>query len=552
MKSLIAVLCAGLAAAAVAGGQRDAPQKAQASGSARLLGRVIAADTGTPVRGARVTLIDGDLSKWIAVTDEEGRFDLRELPAAIFMLRIDKAGFVEAAPPNIDLKEKPVVDRGDIKLVRGGVIAGRVVDMYGEPVVDATVSAARVIYRGSPGNRALMGMQSGRTNDLGDFRIYGLQTGSYFVYAGFSTMQVSSSGEGGEPRVRYAGAASAPVLTFYPGTVRAADAQVVKVSAGEQVFADVRLISQALSSLSGRVVNSKGEPATGAMVMVMPPPEESLLMFKASGVQVDAQGGFTVNNLSPGDYQVEVVDRSFFEAMGRTGSMAAAARELSETASLTVTVAGDIRNLVIQTSVGFELRGRITVDGEPLPASWVPKLVVSARGSAFPAKPAEVAPDGTFVLRGLMGHRSIWVSGLPSGSTVDQVVARGLDITDDGITVDNNVSGAEVAVTTKPTVVTGAVTDAKGGPTSSDVILYADDAKLWMKSSGRYVKTVRSDPERGFQLVGLPPGRYLAVAIEELDENEWANPDNLEQLRTTATAFTLAKGGAMKLALIRR
>ena len=47
----------------------------------------------------------------------------------------------------------------------------------------------------------------------------------------------------------------------------------------------------------------------------------------------------------------------------------------------------------------------------------------------------------------------------------------------------------------------------------------------------------------------LPPGRYLAAAVDYLEEGEETNPDTLERLRNTATPFTLEEGDTKALTL---
>src|SRR5205085_1817725 len=68
----------------------------------------------------------------------------------------------------------------DIALPRGSAVSGRILDEFGEPVADASVSAMRREY--ASGKRRLV--QSGRnslTNDLGQFRLFGLPPGEYYI-----------------------------------------------------------------------------------------------------------------------------------------------------------------------------------------------------------------------------------------------------------------------------------------------------------------------------------------------------------------------------------
>jgi protocatechuate 3,4-dioxygenase beta subunit len=552
-RMFVAVALAWCAAvSAVAAQQRDpsSHQPAPATGTARVFGRVVAADTGAPVRNAKVTLSAQELNTtWIATTDDEGRFDLQNMPAATFAIRIQKAGFVEAAPPNVQLQDTLELDRGQIEIVRGGVITGRAIDVNGEPVAEANVGAARIRYR-TPGTGSLYPVQSVRTNDLGEFRIYGLQPGSYYVYAGLGTIRLQTGGAGGEPQVIYANASSAPALTFYPSVPRASDAQPVEVKGGEPVFVNLRLSQVPLATISGRIVDSSGQPAPDFLVMLTQPPPYGALNFRAEGVVVDAQGRFSVNNIQPGDYHLDVLSREFMEALGRGDANMGDARALGEYAGIDITVSGDVANLVIQTTKGFEVRGRVTVDGGAMPPSWLPRFGLRG-GGQFTGR-GDVAADGTFVLRGMDGHRRIHVTGLPAGAMVERVVVRGRDVTDDGFDVDGDIAGAEIMITTAPPVVAGRVVSTGGEAVQGDVIVYAANADLWSQPDARYVKTGHGSVEQGFRITGLPPGRYLAVAVEHLEEFDWANPANLERLRAVATPIALASGEARTLTLVRR
>ena len=71
---------------------------------------------------------------------------------------------------------------------RGSVIAGRIVDEFGEPVADATVSR-RCASSGPSGRRRLVNAgRIAQTNDLGQFRMYGLPPGDYYVSASLRNM----------------------------------------------------------------------------------------------------------------------------------------------------------------------------------------------------------------------------------------------------------------------------------------------------------------------------------------------------------------------------
>jgi len=63
------------------------------SGTARIKGRVTAADTGTPLRRVGLRLSGRDFREGqLAQTDAEGRYEFRALPAGRFTLSASKAG----------------------------------------------------------------------------------------------------------------------------------------------------------------------------------------------------------------------------------------------------------------------------------------------------------------------------------------------------------------------------------------------------------------------------------------------------------------------------
>src|SRR3954469_7159624 len=161
------------------------------TGTARLRGRVLSTDTGGPVRRAQVRIAGPDIGSKNAMTDAEGRYEFRDLPAGRFNLTANKAGYVsvqygqtrpfESGKP-IDLTDGQTLDKADISMPRGSAISGRLVDEFGDPVVDAIVNAMRSAWSG--GRRRLQPTgRNATTNDLGQFRIYGLSPGDYYVNA---------------------------------------------------------------------------------------------------------------------------------------------------------------------------------------------------------------------------------------------------------------------------------------------------------------------------------------------------------------------------------
>src|SRR5207237_10715078 len=157
-----------------------------------ITGRVIAADSGNPIRRAQIRLTAPEIRvNRTSNTDNDGKYEFADLPAGRYRLPVSKAGYVtleygqarpfEAGKP-LDLADATRLDKTDFSLPRGSVITGRLTDEFGDPIADATVQAMR--YQFTNGQRQLVvaGRQA-TSDDIGQYRIFGLMPGDYVVRA---------------------------------------------------------------------------------------------------------------------------------------------------------------------------------------------------------------------------------------------------------------------------------------------------------------------------------------------------------------------------------
>jgi hypothetical protein len=105
-----------------------------------------------------------------------------------------------------------------------------------------------------------------------------------------------------------------------------------------------------------------------------------------------------------------------------------------------------------------------------------------------------------------------------------------------------DVEGIEIVLTQTASEVSGTVTTGPGAPAvDGTVVIFADDRERWGFQT-RYVRTARPDQNGRYTFLGLPPARYLAVAVDYLEPGEETNPDYLEALRRLSTPLTLGEG----------
>jgi 5-hydroxyisourate hydrolase-like protein (transthyretin family) len=546
------------------------------TGTGKISGRVLSTETGAPLRRAQVRLTAPEVGVKTALTDTDGRFEFKDLPAGRFTVNASKSGHVsvqfgqsrpfESGRP-IELADKQVLDKADIFMPRGGVISGRIVDEFGEPVTDAMVSTMRQTWLNARRRIQTTG-RIAQTNDLGQFRLYGLPPGEYYVSATLRNAEVMvmdmalagpAPAAGSQPTSGYA-------PTYFPGTTTPTNAQRVTVTVGHEAQnTDFALAPVRLARISGSVTSSEGKPVEGAMISAAPlnrTAEVGLAMMGMTG-RTTKDGTFTISSVAPGDYTLNVTSMRFITSGDGDTMMFRAAiggggdGGNSETASLPISVAGeDLTNVLIMTSKGGTATGRLAFEGGAKPPATAGVRITATEadmdgpmggGSSIAAK-----EDGSFELKGLSGRRVIRAANLPAGWIVKAVRVNGDDVTDTGVEFKSGqeVTGVEIVATNKSTEVGGTVSGSNGAAVKEyTIVVFSEDAQQWSLPMTRWVTGSRPDQEGRFRVRNLPPGGYYAVALDYVEQGSWGDPELLERLKAHAKRFTLREGGTETLDL---
>jgi len=560
--SVAAAVCAlaiGLSGVGAAGGQ-DRSQD-QPAGSGRMRGTVIRTDTGGPLRFIQVRVSAPGTGSWTTTTDESGRFEVTGLPAATYSVIPSAPEFAQPSVrvASIQLADGQTLDDLQVGLSPGGVIEGTVLDAYGDPVVAARVQALRAEYLRFPGmsatgqrasDRRLMARGLTQTDDRGRFRLYGLESGQYYVMAerGAGNRGLLSGLDQPSPTVMLGGSGFAP--TFYPGTASIADSQPLDVRAGTEttgVFFD--LTAERLSRVSGTTVDSRGAPAAGTGVYLMPARPGVSLFVEAHLVESGPDGRFVLDGVPPGSYRVVVVSRAAIEAVAESGNSSSLAN--GEMGSLLLTASGqDIDNLVIATSPGHAVTGRVRVEGDPTAPASAWRLGVGAVDLAAGETVAGtmlhrsgvVQPDGSFTVEGVTGSRLFRVNGLPAAWALKAVHVYGRDVADTGFEVQQDISGVDIVLSTRPAELQGRVGGERAPCIGCAVIVFPQDPGLWEGRSNRFIRGVETADDGTFSVPAIPEGRYYAVAVDALLDGVWAEPGYLSRMRSRAVAFAASEG----------
>ena len=162
-------------------------------------------------------------------------------------------------------------------------------------------------------------------------------------------------------------------------------------------------------------------------------------------------------------------------------------------------------------------------------------------------------PDGRFALVGVAGRLILRVYGIPQTWALKRVMLDGVDVTDIGVDLQSDVKTLEIVLTATPSKVTGTVVDSTGAAVHdyAALVVFSSDERRWTSLLTRYVRFDRRPAGGAVTITGLPAGDYYAAVVDIL-EPDWASPARLEELRRTATPFTLNDGEAKTLTLIRK
>lgn len=483
-------------------------------------GRVVSAAEGTPIQSARVGLIEADVNQHPVVygttTNDQGHFEIKQVPPGRYHFVASRSGFISQeygtkglkGGAELSLSPGQTMDDAMFRLTRAAVVSGRVLDEAGEPMMGVYISALHKPseeemeeWHHRSKHQPLMQTAGAITDDRGEYRMFGLKPGEYYLKAKESPDDASIVSRGVDfdltdyELVREMAAQYAPL--YYPGVLQPSDAQPVQLRAGEEAQADFALRHIKTVEVSGHVVGADGKPATHSYVGMRTQDADDFI--SGPDASTDEKGEFTIKGVSPGSYIISAQQRT----EGRRDS-AHQKLDVGE---------ANLQNVVLSFGSGVIINGRITAlgSGVAFDRAHVSLSPLDDDVGGFPGW-AEVKADGTFELTNVSDGSYILHAGVSQkGWYVKSARLGAADVLEKGVQVERGAAGGtlEIILSSAAAQLDGAVTQDNKPVVGASIRLRPEPETPYnaMRSPGGV-----TDQNGNFTIPTIPPGKYKVIA----------------------------------------
>jgi hypothetical protein len=487
--------------------------------SCSLDGTVVNSLTGAPVARAHISIVETDdtfsTASGFAESDVSGKWSAGHVPCGRVTVAVNRVGFRRSRKspldPNVLLVANSPIH--DVKLILApqAVLAGRVVDDEGDPIINAQVSlmTARVIN----GIRGVQASTSAMTDDRGEYRFAGLPDGKYILCA--------NSGGG----VVVNGGARAYGDKCYPGPANSNPSSTLDVPEGYEGRIDF-VLSPLITVRVGGVVS--GQPdGTGATVNLIPR-TQIVRMLMGLSAHVQPGGTFTIGNVPPGSY---IASATAGELKGR----------------MPIEVGNsDVGGVRLHLEAGVTITGTVKVESVGqrklehtqylvLLRNLDPGGIAGSQGTVWSENKA------SFTVPGLpVGNYRLELSP-PAPFYVKSATLDGRDISNSEFSVAPGVGNIELILADDGGIVEGDVSTDDG----------PSPAWVFVQKDGLPSRNARADANGHFRIDTVPPGDYKVYAWDDNTSVEYANPDWMQR-NGHGVAVTVAAGQTAQVKLTRQ
>jgi Carboxypeptidase regulatory-like domain/Polysaccharide lyase family 4, domain II len=539
----------------------QAPPQQPQTGTGAIQGRVLRVGGTEPIAEAQVFLNRGNTptgggggqrgggagSQTVSViTDDNGGFVFNDLAPGRYTVTAQhkrySGPFINSPDPSAGV----TVANGQtvealITMTPTSVIRGRIRDVAGQFASNVQVEALVISYMN--GLPFLMPAISKASDDRGEYRLYGLPPGDYYVGATPRPPSAIAALAGGDRSVK----------TFYPNEFDISRATKITMHGGEEIQnIDIAIQTPQMFKISGTVsstvpVAAPPPTAQGAFAVIQQNQNATIQLILNSRDTTRPEGGnsggtsvsvtaasagpFEIANVLPGSYDLIAL----FNGNADVPAIARAVVDIRNQ---------DVGGLVMTIRAGVQLRGSITVDGSAPRAGSVrmaltPADALKRLGAAMPA---DIAADGSFTIQGCPdGYFRLSVAPLGGDLYVDDIRQGGSSIYDAGFEIrGRNPDPIQVIIKSGAGTFDGTVQDASGKPLIGGTVALAPATR---RQNDALYYVSRGDSSGTFAIRGIVPGEYKVFAWDVMPPGAYTNAAFLEKYEDHAIAVTIALGG---------
>jgi hypothetical protein len=517
---------------------------AAAQTGATVQGRVTSSAHGEPVANALVVLRGLQTSggaqpqTYICQTGADGRFTIAGVAPGVYEPAPSKPGFTGRPGPErlatahdfppVTVEAGTPVTGLELRLIPASVIAGRVLDPDGDPVRHAQVAAQQYAY--VAGNKQLRSVHQVQTDDRGEYRMFDLPPGRYYVHA----EAMARSSRRMLPRnaqVRGALPPTTLAAAFYPGVADPSRATELQAQPGEELDGiDISLAPEKRYSIRGKLPAGDPEKSRWSVRVV----DRAGKMAAFQPMSLTGRDSYEIQGVAPGSYIVN----------GESLNPANPQERLFARQPVDV-IDRDVDGVDLTFSPGVRVTGAVKVEGSA--ALPLGDLIVALQPADFSGQQqAKVAADGTFsspelapgIYQVRIGGRNAYLKSVRLGDR--ELPERKIDT--------EHLSGdVTVAIGADFGQVEGTVTDEAGKPVyNANVTLIPDPRRADWQDRFYSVFTL---PGGRFNFASVPPGEYKAYAWLGVEQGAPQSADFRKPYEDRAVPVKVEANGRQSLDL---
>ena len=542
----------------------------------------LAPQSGSGIAGVPVQQRSPASPRFSAMTGTDGSFSIGNVPAGEYRLygTHDNA-YVPAEYGqhtatgigiSLNLADGQKTNGVTLNLTPAASISGRITDPYGEPSVFTSILAFRIVYKPG-GARKVEIAQSVLTDDRGDYRLFWLAPGQYYISA--LPIETRSYGLPLSFASRFGGSSylATPMLgyrmtddgeiyeetwlpIYFPGTTDIQVAKPITLHGGEDMNASLSVAASPTRTyqIRGVVLDDRGQSMANANLTLVPrkPDGHSVVLPAANS---DVMGAYTIHGVLPGSYYLFATGGDSSPGLSSQVRIVTANQPSRPALAATLPLdvgKSNIDGLRIQMAPAANLSGRVLFDGAAASTGTPPRLsIVLVRDPELQGAPSPVTSivgnDNAFTLNGIgIGDYRVNIPQLPRSNYLKSIRLGAMNVLQDGLHFTGSSSESlEIVIGQNAGVLNGVLLDDKRNPFSNGTIALLPEFTQRSRRLDLY-KSTASGSDGRFHFDGITPGNYSVFAWEDVQSGNWYDPDFIKNFEYRGISVQVDEGASSK------